>query len=169
MKSILPFLLKKFDLSALPRRGVLRLAGLAAWPTWAGSQSLGQAVLPTAHSLRDELAVALKKKQPLVVMVSLDGCPYCRVARQSYLSPLQKNGADIVQLDMNSLQPVQNFSGQFTTHGELIRQWQISVTPTVLFFGPGGKEVAERLEGASLPDFYGAYLEQRLEKARLAL
>jgi hypothetical protein len=51
----------------------------------------------------------------------------------------------------------------------LIRQWQISVTPTVLFFGPGGKEVAERLEGASLPDFYGAYLDQRLEKGRLAL
>jgi hypothetical protein len=70
---------------------------------------------------------------------------------------------------MNSSQPVQEFSGRWTTHGQLIRQWQISVTPTVLFFGPGGKEVAERLEGASLPDFYGAYLEQRLEKGRLAL
>jgi hypothetical protein len=165
----LPFLLKKFDPSALPRRGVLRLVGLAAWPIWAGSQNLGQAVLPAAHSLRDELAVALKKKQPLLVMVSLEGCPYCRVARQSYLSPLQKNGAEIVQLDMNSSQPVQEFSGRWTTHGELVRQWQISITPMVLFFGPGGKEVAERLEGASLPDFYGAYLEQRLEKARLAL
>ena len=162
-------MLKTMHPSALPRRDVLRLAGLAAWPAWAGSQSVVPAVLPSAHSLRDELAVALKKKQPLVVMVSLEGCPYCRVARQSYLSPLQKNGAEIVQLDMNSSQPVQDFSGRWTTHGQLIRQWQISVTPTVLFFGPGGKEVAERLEGASLPDFYGAYLEQRLEKGRLAL
>ncbi len=162
-------MLKTMHLLALPRRDVLRLAALAAWPSWAGSQSLGPAVLPAAHSLRDELVVALKKKQPLVVMVSLEGCPYCRVARQSYLSPMQKNGADIVQLDKNSSQPVQEFSGRWTTHGQLIRQWQISVTPTVLFFGPGGKEVAERLEGASLPDFYGAYLEQRLEKGRLAL
>ena len=126
-------------------------------------------MLPAAHSLRDELAVALKKKQPLVVMVSLEGCPYCRVARQSHLSPMQKNGAEIVQLDMDSSQPVQDFSGRWTNHGQLIRHWHISVTPTVLFFGPGGKEVAERLEGASLPDFYGAYLEQRLEKGRLAL
>jgi len=155
--------------SALPRRDFLCLAGLAAWPAWAGSQSLGPAVLPAAHSLRDELAVALKKKQPLVVMVSLEGCPYCRVARQSHLSPMQKNGAEIVQLDMDSSQPVQDFSGRWTNHGQLIRHWHISVTPTVLFFGPGGKEVAERLEGASLPDFYGAYLEQRLEKGRLAL
>jgi len=113
--------------------------------------------------------VALKKKQPLVVMVSLEGCPYCRVARQSYLSPMHKSGVEVVQLDMNSVQPVQDFAGQATTHGQLIRHWRVSVAPTVLFFGPNGKEVAERLEGASLPDFYGAYLEQRLEKGRQSL
>jgi hypothetical protein len=162
-------MLKSFDLPALPRRSVLRLAGLLGWPVWAGSQGMVAAVLPAAQSLREELAVALKKKQPLVVMVSLEGCPYCRIARQSYLLPLHQNGLDIVQLDMNSAQPLQEFSGRTTTHGQWIRERQISVAPTVLFFGPGGKEIAERLEGASLPDFYGAYLEQRLEKARLAL
>jgi hypothetical protein len=36
----------------------------------------------------------------------------------------------------------------------------------VLFFGAKGKEVAERLEGGYIPDFYGAYLEQRLQVAR---
>jgi hypothetical protein len=43
------------------------------------------------------------------------------------------------------------------------------VTPTLLFFGPGGREVAERMEGGYLPDFYGSYLDDRLAKARTQL
>jgi hypothetical protein len=39
----------------------------------------------------------------------------------------------------------------------------------VLFFGKGGSEVAQRLVGASIPDFYGAYLEERLRQARTGL
>jgi hypothetical protein len=153
---------------SLRRRDWLRWAVAAGAPLAAFAQS-GAATLPAAQSLRDELKAALKKKQPLVVMSSLEGCPFCRMARQSYLSPMHQSGLDIVQVDMNSAQPVLDFAGMATTHGQLVRQWKIAVTPTVLFFGPGGKEVAERLEGASLPDFYGAYLDDRLEKGRRAL
>jgi hypothetical protein len=153
----------------LHRRDWLRLAWVAGLPLAASAQSAAVATLPSAQSLRDELSAALKKKQPLVVMASLEGCPFCRLARQSYLSPLHQSGVDIVQVDMNSPQAVIDFAGKATTHGQLIRQWKIAVAPTVLFWGPGGKEVAERLEGASLPDIYGAYLDERLEKGRRAL
>jgi hypothetical protein len=46
---------------------------------------------------------------------------------------------------------------------------QIKVAPTVLFYGPGGKEVAKRLDGAYLPDFYAAYFDEQYQAARLAL
>jgi hypothetical protein len=85
------------------------------------------------------------------------------------LSPLQKAGQPIVQLDMRSSQGVLDFQGRSTTHDQLIKQWRISVAPTLLFFGPGGKEVAERMEGGYLPDFYGPYLDERLLKSRQAL
>jgi len=42
------------------------------------------------------------------------------------------------------------------------------VAPTLLFIGRDGKEVAERLRGVPLPDFYGAYLQQRVEAANRA-
>ena len=51
---------------------------------------------------------------------------------------------------------------------ELVRAWQVKAAPTVLFLGPGGQEVADRLVGGS-PDFYSAYLDGRLERARQAL
>ncbi len=134
-----------------------------------GAQSVASAVLPVPSSLQTELAKALQQKQPLIVMVSLEGCPFCRIARNSHLGPMQKAGAPIVQLDMRSVQSVLDFQGRATTHDQLIKQWRISIAPTLLFFGPDGKEVAERMEGAYLPDFYGPYLDERLVKGRQAL
>ena len=149
---------------------VLALSVLAVMPALPqGVPSGGVATLPAAQSLPDELARALKNKQALIVMVSLDGCVFCRQARQSHLSPMARAGTTIVQVDMRNHQPVLDFSGQLTTHDLLTRQWKVSVTPTLLFFGPGGKEVAERMEGAYLPDFYGPYLEERMAQGRKAL
>ena len=126
--------------------------------------------LPVPTSLPEELGVALKKKSPLLVMVSLEGCPFCKVARENYLVPLQRqSGLAIVQIDMRNRQMVQDFSGASQTHDQLIRSWGIKVAPTVLFFGRGGVEVAERLVGGYIPDFYGAYLDDRLRIARAAV
>ena len=141
-------------------------AGRGAWAQGAGAE---HNALPAASSLRDELARALARKSPLVVMASLEGCPHCRVARQSHLVPMWREGLPIVQVDFRSEQPVKDFLGQSRTHDELIKLWRVTLAPTLLFFGPGGREVTPRMEGSYLPDFYRAYLEQRLEQARALL
>lgn len=128
------------------------------------------ATLPTTASLSDELAQALKKGGPLVVMVSLDGCPFCKVARENYLGPLRaQQGLHVVQVDMRNRHEITDFKGAVLSQDELTRVWNIKVAPTVLFFGRGGVEVAERLVGGYIPDFYGAYLDERLRLARLAV
>ena len=128
------------------------------------------AELPLAHNLQDELASALEKRQPLVVMVSVAGCPFCKVARNNYLAPMhEQEGLPVAQVDMGSRDRLLDFRGVTVTHGDLARRWKIRVAPTVLFFGRGGVEVAERLVGGYIPDFYGAYLDQRLAQARASL
>ncbi len=148
----------------------LALAGLSGWAlAQSGHSSADHRSLPAAQSLPDELARALAQKSPLVVMASLEGCPHCRLARQSHLVPMWRAGLPIVQIDFRSDRPVLDFQGQRRTHDELIRAWRLTIAPTLLFFGPGGREVAERMEGGYLPDFYRAYLEQRLELSRARL
>jgi hypothetical protein len=150
------------------RRDCLVMAGLALGLGPAMAQR-SAATLPAAQSLPDELARALQNKQALVVMVSLDGCAFCRQARHSHLSPMQKAGTVIVQVDMRSAQAVVDFGGKLVTHDQLARAWKVSIAPTLLFFGPHGKEVAERMEGGYLPDFYGPYLEERMAQGRKSL
>ncbi|MGV3571145.1 MAG: hypothetical protein ACO1PB_11140 [Ramlibacter sp.] len=126
--------------------------------------------LPLPASLQQELATALQRKQALVVMVSLPNCPFCRFVRDSHLVPLRRaTGQPVVQVDMQGPQALRDFAGEPTTHGALVRAWKVTSAPTVLFVGPGGREVAPRLVGASIPDFYGAYLEERILAANRAV
>jgi thioredoxin-related protein len=126
--------------------------------------------LPSTDSLPRELALALSRGHPLLVMVTLEGCPFCKIARENYLAPLHREqGVPIVQIDMRGQQKVQGFAGSEQTQENLSRSWSIKVAPTVLFFGRGGREVAARLVGASLPDFYGSYLDDRIRQAQASL
>jgi hypothetical protein len=145
------------------------LQGLAAGV--AGLGPLGAAAttlvaLPSTDSLVASLDQALRVKQPLVVMVSLHGCAFCKVVRENYLQPLRDSGLQVVQVDMRDSRVLVDFDGTVLTHDAWVRKQGIKLAPTVLFFGPQGREVATRLKGAYLPDFYGAYLDEQLALAR---
>ena len=145
-----------------------RLAVVAAFATALPLRAAP--VLPLAASLRDEIAAASRAGQPLVVMVSLEGCAYCRTVRDHYLGPMRTpEDLPVVQVDMRSSKPVLDAAGQPRTHDQLVRAWRIDAAPTLLFLGDGGRELAPRLRGMSSADFYGAYLGERIETARRAL
>lgn len=153
------------------RRAVLCLAatGLASLvklPAFAGTAA---ASLPRPTSLAGELARALALRKALVVMVSLEGCPYCKLVRESYLAPLRAGGQPVVQLELDGAMPLQDAFGRASTHAQVVRGWNVRFAPTVLFLGRGATEAAARLAGVASPDFYGAYLQERVEAANRSL
>lgn len=127
--------------------------------------------LPTPASLRGAAQAAAARGEPLVVMITLTGCPYCEIVRKHYLLPMRREGlVHAVQLDvLDRTGNLQGFDGQMTTPAALATAWKARFTPTVLFFGPDGRELAERLVGIAVPDFYGEYLDARLAEARRKL
>lgn len=128
-------------------------------------------LLPQPASLRAAAQTAQARGEPLVVMTSLTGCPYCELVRSRYLGPMRRDeNLAAVQLDvMDKTSPLQDFNGTTTTPAEVVKVWKARFTPTVLFFDANGRELAERLVGLASPDFYGSYLDQRLTAARQAL
>lgn len=126
------------------------------------------AALPTPASLRGAALAAAARGEPLVVMTTLKGCVYCELVRNNYLAPMRREGLVVaVQLDVQDRQSnLQGFAGDTTTPADQARAWKARFTPTVMFFGPDGQELAERLVGVAVPDFYGEYLEARLTEAR---
>lgn len=129
------------------------------------------AALPSPASLRGAALAAAALGEPLVVMTTLSGCPYCDLVRNSYLLPLRREGkVQAVQIDIRDRSSnLQGFQGENTTPAEQARLWKARFAPTVLFLGPKGQELAERLVGVAVPDFYGEYLNARLQEARIKL
>ncbi|MDO9029539.1 MAG: hypothetical protein A3I16_07960 [Burkholderiales bacterium RIFCSPLOWO2_02_FULL_66_35] len=127
--------------------------------------------LPSPASLRGAAQAAAALGEPLVVMTTLSGCPYCDLVRNSYLLPMRREGkVQAVQIDIRDRSSnLQGFMGENTTPAEQARLWKARFAPTVLFLGPKGQELAERLVGVAVPDFYGDYLDARLMEARKRL
>jgi thioredoxin-related protein len=134
----------------------------------ASSASLKE--IPTTRSLQAEISGALKTSSPLLVFVSLDNCPFCKIAQENYLLPLMnEQSISVVQVNFRHLISVVDARGKLLTQDQLIRAWGVKVAPTVLFLGKEGNEMAPRLTGGSTSDFYGAYLDERIRIAQAAI
>ena len=154
----------------LSRRRALLAAAVLPLAGWHVLGRAADAVLPPSVSLQQEIALALRMRKALVVMVSLHGCPFCRVVRDNFLIHLLRDeGQPVVQVNMQSGLALVGADGRATTHGAQVVAWKVAAAPTLLFLGPGGRELAPRLVGASIPDFYGAYLDERVLAANRAI
>lgn len=129
------------------------------------------AALPTTDSLPAAARAAAAQGQPLVVMTTLKGCPFCDVVRNNYLGPMLRQGQVVaIQLDMSDrTSALTGFDGKPTTPAAQVTAWKARLAPTVLFLGPDGRELAERLRGVAVQDMFGAYLDMRLRESRKLL
>ena len=149
---------------------IVRLSGVVVACLSLDAKSAIFKEIPVAKSLQTEISQALKTSFPLLVFVSLDNCPFCKIARENYLLPLMnEQSIPIVQVNFRHFASVIDMRGQVMTQDQLIRAWGIKVAPTVLFLGKEGKEVAPRLTGGSTSDFYGVYLDERVRIAQTAI
>lgn len=148
-------------------------AGVALWATsLVHAQDAG---IPVVRNLSTDLQRAEELNVPLIVLVSIDPCPYCLEVRRNYLLPMIRREAARgkpsamireVRLDMNWR--LTDDRGRETTHREWAAAQGVKVAPTVLAFSAHGTRVGEPLVGAGLAGFYDAYLERLVELARAA-
>ncbi|WP_018914557.1 thioredoxin fold domain-containing protein [Thiomonas sp. FB-6] len=138
----------------------------AAGAAGAGGDAAADTPLPAARELRAEARAAVSRGQPLVLMFSLPGCTYCEQLRRSTYRWLLRDGVPVEQLDMVADYKLGGFDGRPTDGAALAARYGVHLAPTVLFLGADGREIGERLVGAGVPDFYGAFVDRSLAQAR---
>ena len=154
--------------------------GARAWasPASPPRRETGSAALPGTRSLSLLLAQAATRGEPVVVMFSRVDCVWCEALRRDQISHLAKaapaRGVRVVEFDLGDARefapgPTKDGGpGAASSGADLARRLGVRLAPTVVFLGPRG-ELAERLVGYPSRDFYGAYLDERIEQARTAL
>jgi thioredoxin-related protein len=124
-------------------------------------------LLPFPSDLADAAQQAFRANEPFVVMASLPGCPWCELLRRNYLGPMRSEGVAAYEFMVNERgRTLQNFQGQRIAPAALSSDLKITITPTLLFLGRDGQEIAPRIEGVASADFIGALLDERLSIVR---
>ncbi len=102
-----------------------------------------------------------------VVLFSQPGCEFCDEVREHYLRPMLSAGRQpfaIAEADIESSAPIRIWHFQDVAQRDFARASGARFAPTVMFFDAQGHSLAEPIVGLS-KDFFGAYLEQRLQAA----
>jgi thioredoxin-related protein len=124
-------------------------------------------LLPWPADMRQAAIAANARGEPMVLMVSLPGCPWCELLRRNYLGPMQSEGVASFEFMIHERsRHLLDFKTKRTTPEALSAAYKVTMTPTVLFLGRDGQEIAPRIEGVASADFIGAILDERLATAR---
>lgn len=141
---------------------------LAAWlASGAATAQPRETPLPTPTSLQAAALLAQSKGEPLVLLVSVAGCPWCELLRRNYLAPMRAEGLQAFQITVNDRKVlVANFQSTPSNGAEIADVYQAKLTPTVMFFNAQGVEIAPRIAGVASADLLGIQLDSALRLAR---
>ncbi len=108
---------------------------------------------------------------PVMLVLSAHGCPYCERLRQEILLPMERSGEyrDAVILRevlIDDLSPVTDFDGREIASSALAERYAVRVTPTIVLVDASGSPLAEPLVGINTVEFYGFYLDRAIAEAR---
>ena len=137
----------------------------------AGPVTGDSVVMLPATDLRDEAHLAREKNLVLVLEFSSEYCGYCRRLEELFLLPMQRN-ADydtkilIRRVSLDMYETLVDFDGRSMSTSEFASRYGVSLTPTLLFLNSEGEEMSEKLVGIWSEDFYGGFIDNRIDEAR---
>ena len=141
---------------------------------------LGQAAVwarpevQTVQSLEQTMQEAAERGLPLMLAFSSRSCGYCDQLEEDFLVPMLVSGdyedrVLIRKLNIDAGVMVEDLQGRITPAQRIADHYDVDMTPTLLFLGPDGEELADRLVGVMIPDFYGGYIDRGIAAANAAL
>ena len=125
-----------------------------------------------AHNLAADARAAAQQGKPLLLFVTQPGCPFCERARREYLRHLAVDPAYTRRLLFRELSiegKVTGFDGKRSSGLAAARALKIKLYPTIVIVDGAGEAIAAPLVGFTVPDFYAAQIDGRIEEAELHL
>ena len=147
---------------------------LAALAGLSQAGETGSVHMVPVTDLREEARIAEADNLVLVLEFSSEYCGYCRKLENLFLLPMQRNpeyGEKVLirSVSLDNYEYLVDFDGKFTTTAEFAARYSVSVTPTLLFLDSDGEELSKKLVGIWSEDFFGGYIDNRIDEARANL
>ena len=115
-----------------------------------------------------------KRRLPVLLVFSAAHCPYCELLEAEILKPMLISGdytnkVIIRKLMIDSGDTIIDFSGKKISADSFMTRHGVYVTPTILFLGPKGTELAKRLIGINTVEMFGGDVDNAINSSLRAL
>jgi len=146
----------------------LVFAGAFLWAGLAGLQAGTE--VPVTDDLAVDAAQSSRSRLPIMLVFTGAVCSYCDELEEEIIKPMLLSGdytdkVIIRKLVVDNGSRVTGFSGQRIDTADMAHEYGVYVTPTILFVGPDGYQLAERMVGINTVEMFGGYLDQCIESA----
>ena len=113
---------------------------------------------------------SVETKRPILLLMSQEDCSYCIKLKHEILNPMvlsgdYRNRIIMRELMIDSVEEQRGFDGHELDALTLASDYGISVTPTMLFLGPDGKELTKRIVGINTVEMFSFYVDEAIDKA----
>lgn len=133
-----------------------------------------QVRLIEAIDLSADSQLASSGGMPILLLVSQDHCPFCIQLKEEILHPMlisgEYNGRLLMReifIDLGST--VVDFHHRERESAQFTGSYGVYLTPTLLFLGPDGTELTERIIGIQTPEMFFFYVDKAIQEAIKAL
>lgn len=107
---------------------------------------------------------ASEKQIPVLMMFSMDHCPYCLEVEEDYLKPMLRNSEydskviiRKIRIDGNKF--VRDFNGKEREPDEFSEDYNVSMVPTLVLVDSKGKRLAPSIIGIANAHYYSSELD----------
>ena len=131
----------------------------------------GDKSIPVIVDLSQDASLARSQGLVILIEFSNDDCEYCLLLENEFLLPMLKNREYEEKVIIRSLplgggHRFKGFQGELVSASQFASKYQVMVTPTMVFLDANGNELSEKLVGIWSLDFFGGYIDERIDTAR---
>ncbi len=135
-----------------------------------GAGSVSAFDIPTARDLSSDGKLASRQGVAILLLFSSNHCPYCKKLEEEVIQPLMLSGdyddkVIVRRINLDAGGELIDFAGDPVSVSRFSRNYRATLTPTVVIVGPDGKQLADRLRGISVVDYYWEGLDKAIESA----
>lgn len=147
---------------------------MAAAVTCLLAATVGAATVPVARDLVTDGALAGEQRIPILLLFTREDCGYCELLKRSVILPMIISGeyegrVVIREVIVDDSGDLTDFAGRRVSPFAVADRYDALLTPTVIFVGPDGRALTERLVGINNEEMYLWYLDRALDDATTEL
>ena len=111
-----------------------------------------------------------EKRLPILLFFSATHCPYCELLENEILKPMilsgdYKDRVIIAKVVLDDTDDMLGFTGEQTDMDNFTSEYNLFVTPTLLFLDASGKEINKRIIGVNTIELFGGRVDSAIANA----